>query len=673
MKFTSFSRYDHSVTVRHRSGGFQPPEISRSQQWRLEATTTKLGHSSSILRLTNLSCLTVGSDFNMYDSNSLSLNAMARTSLVVLMCVLGFGCSDTDPAIDTAPADVKSSNLSSGLADQLPSRNPKISIKKSASSVRFTNIQSEAGIDYKYANGETGEKLMVASTGGGAGWIDFDLDGLIDIYFPQGGNPATTKDNIDQQPTDRLYRNAGTESGVTDFVDVSSVSIPIEKGYGQGIAVGDYDNDGFPDIYVTNVGSNKLFRNLGDGTFEDVTDTAGIDNKLWSTSCAWCDIDLDGDLDLWLCNYLIYDPYDPPPCRGDAGEPATCHPAQIKPQPNELFINNGDGTFSPVYKKWNLAADGAKSLGVAVCDFNRDGWPDIFVANDTTSNFLYLNLGLDPKAPKGERRVLLKESGYEKGCAISGLGQFQASMGIGFGDYDKNGFQDLYISHFTSDSNTLYANLGSSGFHDLTRECKLHKPVFNYLAFGTVMVDFNCDRNHELLIANGHIDDWRHISDDMWKMPAQLFSYNGSVWDEHSKECGKFFEQEWIGRGVATADFDNDNDVDVLVVNQNDPVGLLRNDSDRGHWLRVRLVGVVSNRDAFNAIVTVKQGGESLVQERAGGTSYCASHERVLTFGLGQNDKPCTIEIKWPTGETQILTKTEVDQSIVVVEATSKS
>jgi hypothetical protein len=554
--------------------------------------------------------------------------------------------------------------------------------------VSFTNVQELVGLDYVYSNGASSRKLMVESTGGGAGWIDFDLDGLIDVYFPQGGNPVTTKENLSEQPPDRLYRNEINQPGSTPhFVDVSLAAIPREYGFGQGIAVGDYDNDGFPDIYVTNVGPNVLLRNLGDGTFEDVTEIARVGNKQWSTSCAWGDLDLDGDLDLWVCNYLIYDSYKPFPCPGESGEPATCHPGQIEPRPNEVYINNGDGTFQPVYDKWKLNAKGGKSLGVVISDFDRDGWPDVFVANDTTSNFLYLNQGPDPDAPEGELRIRFSESGNAKGCAMSGLGEYQASMGIGFGDFDHNGFQDLYITHFTSDSNTLYANLGSKGFlsrtsadrpkskaeylgfHDRTREGGLHRPVFNYLAFGTVMVDFDCDRNQELLVTNGHIDDWRATNEDLWKMPAQLFSYTGTIWQDCSAESGDFFKEERIGRGMASADFDNDNDVDVLIIHQNDPVALLRNDSESGHWLRIRLVGIDSNRDGLNAVVTIKQGDEFLVQERVSGTSYCASHEPVLTFGLGEIDSAATVEIEWPSGTNQVLKNVEIDQSIVILEA----
>jgi hypothetical protein len=254
------------------------------------------------------------------------------------------------------------------------------------------------------------------------------------------------------------------------------------------------------------------------------------------------------------------------------------------------------------------------------------------------------------------------------GCAMSGLGYYQASMGVGFGDYDENGFPDLYLTHFTADSNTLYANFGPNGFEDVTRKVGLHLPTMAYLAFGTIMSDFDFNGRQDLFVANGHIDDYRKKTGDAWYMKAQMFTYEGSQWRECGAEGGPYFSREWLGRAVASADYDHDGDLDLAVVHQNDPAALLRNDSERGHWLIVRFVGRESNRRGVGAKVTVRQNDRVLVQELAGGTSYCAGHQPALAFGLGGGAEPCEISVRWPSGKRQTLTGVDVDQTLALDE-----
>jgi hypothetical protein len=285
------------------------------------------------------------------------------------------------------------------------------------------------------------------------------------------------------------------------------------------------------------------------------------------------------------------------------------------------------------------------------------------VANDTTSNHLFLNQG----------GGMFKEQGLVMGCSMSGLGHNQASMGLALGDYDRNGLPDLYSTHFTADSNTLYRNLGPAGFTDATSESGLHQPTLAYLGFGTVMQDFNLDGRQDLFIANGHIDDWREVNGDSWRMKQQLFSFDGQKWRELGERAGDYFQQEFLGRAVATADYDRDGDLDMLVVHQNDPIGLLRNDSERGHFLQLSFVGVDSNRAGVGVKARVRQGDLEFVQQLAGGTSYCASHQPVLVFGLGDSTAPCEISVTWPSGRLEQLTDVPVDQFLTILESNAES
>lgn len=509
----------------------------------------------------------------------------------------------------------------------------------------------DCGIDFTYLNGASGKSLMVESTGGGCAWLDYDKDGWPDLYLGQGGDPAAAADET--RPIDRLYRNLGNGS----FQDVTLGAGIEEHGYGQGVAAADYDNDGFEDIFVTNVGFNVLFHNQGDGSFEPVELTVPAAARLWSTSAAWGDIDRDGDLDLYVARYCDYNPYHPKPCFRQNGAPGTCHPKDVEPYPDEFYLNEGNGTFRPVAQERGLYGPGNRALGVAIADFDNDDWPDIFVANDTTMNFLFINR---------------KDGHFDNqaeflGCAVNVNGSPQANMGIAVGDYDGNGFLDLYVTHFHSEWNTLYQNLGPNGFHDVTAQARLATPTMEKLGFGTVMVDFDQNGLQELLVANGHIDD---VTDKgiEFEMKAQLFSFNGKVWDDTSPTAGTFFQKKTVGRAVATADYDLDGDLDVAYVPQNSKTTLLRNDSKRGHWLKLRFICKTSNRFGIGTRVTLHCGTSKWMQELAGGTSYCCSHEPVMVFGLGDLSGPCRLEIRWPGGQTSTMADVQIDRALTVFE-----
>ncbi len=513
---------------------------------------------------------------------------------------------------------------------------------------RFQEVAEELGIHFTYSTGKTGRSLMVEATGGGAGWLDYDGDGRLDLYLCQGGNPAS--ETPEREPSDQLYRQA--ESGQflceTDFAGIS------ERRYSQGVAVADFDDDGFDDLYVTNVGRDTLWRNQGDGTFQDVTLAAGVADSLWSTSAAWADLDGDGNLDLYVCNYVDYDPYDPVLCVGKSGRPGTCHPKQLNAVPDECYINQGDGTFTGEALARGLFGPDGKGLGVVIADFTNDGLPDVYVANDTTPNFLFVN--------QGQGQFI--ESANSLGCAVSGEGLMQASMGVALGDYDHNGWLDLYCTNFTREANTLYKNLGSVGFKDVTGLVGLYVPTLTKLGFGTVMTDFNQDGHEDIFITNGHVDDWRERGDDH-EMNPLLFSFEGPRFVDCSATAGEFFTHKMIGRGVALGDFDDDGDWDLAVVHQNSPSAILRNDSERGNWLKLRCIAT-NNRRGLGTRVVLHQGESTLTQELAGGVSYCSAHEAALIFGLGNNSSPVDLEVRWPNGSRQAISGLSINQKLIL-------
>lgn len=568
--------------------------------------------------------------------------------LIVLLSGMLSGCWGGGPA----PSEIRTTSLIETSASNAPAasvanRVPEPARSRLTTFPQFREVAEEVGMSFTYTNGATGRVLMVEATGGGAGWLDYDGDGLLDLYLCQGGNPAA--EVRDGEPLDQLYRQV--ERGRFACVTVSTGI--VESQYGQGVAVADFDDDGFDDVYVTNVGPNTLLRNQGDGTFQDTSLAAGVDDTLWSSSAAWGDLDGDGDLDLYVCNYVDYDPYHPLPC-GTKEKPGTCHPMHVGAVPDECYFNRGDGTFTAEAQTRGLFGPENKGLGVVIADLNNDGRPDVYVANDTTPNLLFIN--------EGQGRFV--ESAHTLGCAVNRDGLAQASMGVALGDFDQNGWLDLYCTHFTNESNTLYKNLGQTGFQDVTGLAGLHAPTLKFLGFGTIMTDFNQDGYEDIFVTNGHVDDWRQKGDDH-EMEPQLFSYEGPRFVECSTTAGEFFSRKVIGRGVARGDFDNDGDWDLAVVHQNSPTAILRNDSSRGNWLKVRCVAK-GNRRGLGARVVLRQGDKSLTQELAGGVSYCSAHEASLIFGLGNDSSPADLDVRWPDGSRQELRAVPVNRELIL-------
>lgn len=515
---------------------------------------------------------------------------------------------------------------------------------------QFVERQEALKLDHVYLNGAVGEELMVESTGGGVAWFDFDRDGSLDLYLNQGGSPKRA--SLASNPSDQLFRSHGGQH----FQNVTASAAIHETGYSQGVAVGDLDNDGFADIYVTNVAENRMFTNLGDGTFVEVSALAGVDDPRWSSSAAWADLDADGDLDLYVCNYLKFDPDNPVICRHQNGQPGMCDPHQVDPWPDEFYLNLGDGTFRACANELGLKGEGNKALGVAIADFNGDQKQDVYVCNDTTDNFLFLQ----------QPSFHFLEQAQVKGCAVSGYGEAQASMGVAVADFNRDELPDLYVTHFTRESNTLYQNLGDAGFNDVTSTTGLHTPTLHHLAFGVVMADFNFDGWEDVFIANGHIDDWSPHNEDFEQTP-QLFTFDGKRWHETGAMAGQIFSERFIARGVAAADFDSDGDLDLACVRQNKSALILSNQRTSGEWLRVRFIGRQNNRDGIGVWVKVTSADKTrLVQQLCGGTSYCSTHEPVLTFGAVTG--PVDVEIRWPNGTTQKLTSVSSNQLITVME-----
>lgn len=517
--------------------------------------------------------------------------------------------------------------------------------------IPFEDVAEKLGLNFIFQNGDSPQKLMPSATSGGCAWSDIDRDGWPDLICPQGGSmdPSTIADS------DQVFRNMQGQR----FWNCTEATAIVESGYSHGVAVGDFDNDGFDDLYISNVGPDILHRNLGDGTFQPMPAAAGIVNEAWAASAAFGDLDGDGDLDIFVCNYVDYDPSQPIACLDENGKPTTCHPRDVGESANVCFINNADLTFTESAMASGLLAPGSKSLGVVIADLDGDHDADVYVANDTEANHLFVN--------DGSGNFI--ENGVSLGVASSGLGHMQASMGVAFGDYDRNGAPDLYVTHFIDDSNTMYKNLGGGNFTDSTRDCGLHQTTLAFLAFGTVMADLDADGWQDLFIANGHIDDWRERTGAAWHMSAQVLRYHDQHWEDVSANSGTYFQQQWLGRGVASCDFDLDGAVDIAVVHQNANIGLLNNEAEIGNFLHLEFLGAQSNRNAIGVEVKVEQLGEKWVQQLAGGTSYCSSNEQAVYIGVGDSDDPVRLSVKWPSGKSFQAEHVSVNAHYLISEA----
>ena len=505
---------------------------------------------------------------------------------------------------------------------------------------RFVDVTAQAGIQFQHNSGAYGGKLLPETLGSGCAFLDYDRDGWQDILLISGMDwPGHKK----RRSTLRLYHNNGNGT----FTDVTShAGLDVEL-YGMGVAVGDYNNDCFPDILITCVGQNRLFHNTGKGTFVDVTNAAGLGKREgFSTSAVWVDYDRDGLLDLFVCNYVKWSPEHDVFCSPDGKHKSYCTPEAYRGQTCWLFRNRGNGTFEDVTAASGIFDSSSKSLGVALLDDDQDGWPDLLVANDTQPNKLYRN----------QRNGKFKDVAVEAGLAFSNEGKARAGMGVDAADFENSGLPGVAITNFDNEMVGLY-RLSGKGFEDIAAQSGVGPASKNSLGFGCAFLDVNLDGWLDFAVANGHIDETvRNIRGNVgYAQPPQLFLNQGKAsFRDIAAEVGGGFEQPKVGRGLAYADFDRDGDVDLLLTTNNGPAYLYRNDQLSGNRsIRFRLVGTKSNRDAIGAKVRIVAEGSTQSRMVKGGSSYLSQSELPLTFGLEKRDRIERVVIDWPSGRVE--------------------
>lgn len=506
---------------------------------------------------------------------------------------------------------------------------------------RMTDVTRSAGIDFRHNNGAFGAKYLPETMGPGCAFIDYDGDGWLDILLANGCDWPGHKRKTS---TLALYRN--NRNGT--FTDVTAAAGLAVEMYGMGIAVADYDNDGHPDILITAVGQNRLFHNTGKGHFVDVTAKAGLAGRAaFSTSAMWFDYDRDGLLDLFVCNYVQWSATHDVFCSGDGKIKSYCTPEAYRGSTCWLFRNRGDGTFEDVTARSGIFDTSSKSLGVALIDIDRDGWPDLVVANDTQPNKLYRNL----------RNGAFEEVGVHSGIAFSEDGRARAGMGVDAADFDNSGVSGLAITNFDNEMLALYRGSQSNVFVDASQPSGVGVPSRNTLGFGCAFFDANLDGRLDLAIVNGHIDPTvRNIrSNSAYSQPPHLFLNQGAgKFRDVARKLGTDFSSPKVGRGLACGDFDNDGDVDLLITTNSGPALLYRNDLTGGNRsLRISLRGTKSNRDGIGAVIRLSTADTTQTQTVKSGSSYLSQSELAVTFGLGRYDRAQNIVIAWPSGERQ--------------------
>jgi hypothetical protein len=525
----------------------------------------------------------------------------------------------------------------------------------------FTDVTTRAGITWRHFNGASADHFLVESTTGGAGFLDFDQDGLPDIFLVNGGETPHGK-----SPTPvrcALYRNLGGGR----FTDVAAkAGVDRLPFYGMGVAAADYDNDGYPDLYVTGYPAGALFHNNRNGTFTNVTATAGVANQgEWGASAAWFDYDRDGRLDLFIANYVQFSYDDPKHCEF-AGEMTYCAQTAYQGSRCRLYHNNGDGTFTDVSERSGVAQSAGRALGVVAVDANDDGWVDLFVARDASPNLLLLNQG----------DGTFRDAGLEAEIAYNPDGVARSGMGVDAGDVNGDGLPDFVVTNFDNEYHALYLSTGKLPYREATAPAGLARATRPYVGWGVRFLDFDNDGWLDLLIVNGHLHRQIALSNRnvTYREPPLLLANNSKgVFERVGARAGAAFQNGYLGRGLATGDIDNDGAVDALFVDLNGSPVLLRNTGARGNgWVGVEPRGGPSNRDAIGAKLTLHHGPATLTRWITGGGSFLASHDRRVVFGLGATTEPPRLEIRWPDGRTEAVSKLERNRYNRIVEQDGK-
>jgi len=582
------------------------------------------------------------------------IGAMGRPTLVLLLALAVPACRrPSRPAESPAPA---------------PARAAPAAAAASAGDW-FVDRAAADGLDFVHRSGRAGQYYLPEIMSHGAALFDFDGDGDLDVYVVQSGRlqPPGDATGRSSEPrvgadADRLYRN-DLAGGRLHFTEVTAQSGIATRGYGQGVAAGDYDNDGRIDLYVTSFGPNQLLHNLGGGRFQDVTDAAGAGDPRWSTSASFFDYDRDGWLDLYVANYVDFAfPIDKP-CFMHRGQRDYCGPQTFDPLPHRLLHNRGDGRFEDVSERAGILVARSSGLGVSAADLDGDGWPDLYVANDRRENFLW----------KNQRNGTFKNVALEGGAALSLDGAAEASMGVDAGDFDGDGDEDVFVTNMTGEKNTLYVNEGHDLFTDSSFKTGLGRSAQASTGFGTAWLDFDNDGLLDLLVANGRVgavEEQLRAGDPFpYHERNQLFRNQGDgTFREVGAEAGAVFALEGVYRGAAFGDVDNDGDTDVLVTQIDGPLRLLVNQvGSRAHWLGVRLVS--GGRDALGARAVLRREGKPALWRRARADgSYLSANDPRILFGLGPDGRGGSLEVSWPDGRHERFRGLPADRYTVVTQ-----
>ena len=599
---------------------------------------------------------------------------LAATAVVLALLTLT-NCSRPTPDTPASTSPASTSPASNSPASMGPTQEHRI---------RFSSVAKQTGIDFRYQNGEALWLVaMIESNGGGVGWIDFDRDGRWDLFLPGGGQLTSERKPI--MVANGLFRQT-TQQGFAPAAEQAGVEAGVC--YSFGVAVGDYDADGFPDLFITGYGGQQLLRNLGDGTFEDATALSGFSHRGWSSSAAWFDAENDGDLDLYIAHYGIWSPETDKRCSNGSGELDRCAPADYVGESDELWINQGDGRFedrSDYFKAFSY-----RGIGVIACDFDHDGDTDLYVSNDEDPNVLFDNQFEEQLA--GSKRDTqnhqqFKEVGATSGTALGSRSIVDGSMGLALGDFDGNLKPDLMVTNYQNEYCELYLNQGKQYFTLGTRSSGLMALGQAVVGWGTAFGDLDLDGDEDLLVIAGHTSR-KPIKSSNLQKPYLLENKDRKRLVSCGESTGEFFRQVHAGRGMAIADYDNDGDLDFAVSMIEQPMELLRNDTPKGNYLIVDLVGLRSNRDAIGAWLELELQEESpeganrlepsspsrkLLKHRFAGGSYASSHASSLHLGLWNTTRIIRLTVHWPGGKIETITDLLPNRRILVIESAERA